>query len=97
MALNQWLSLRATRFQSIRMSLCSPFEEVPKDLGLPIRYQAAADRAFHKAHSELLKVQKERKNSEIGFVWEKAEEPSEEPAIGLQPPPPPPPMPIRNR
>jgi hypothetical protein len=40
---------------------------VPKDLGLLIRYQTSADRAFHRAHNELVKAKKQRSNSEIGF------------------------------
>ena len=67
---NQWLSLRAIRLQSDRLAGRKPWEELPKDLGLLIRYQTAADRAFHRAHAELLKLQKERKKSEIGFVRE---------------------------
>src|SRR6478672_4571269 len=63
---NQWLSLRAIRLQSERMLGIHPGEEIPKDLGLLIRYQGAADRAFHKCHAELLKLQKERQNSENG-------------------------------
>jgi len=67
---NQWLSLRAIRLQSDRLAGRKPWEELPKDLGLLIRYQTAADRAFHRAHAELLKLQKERQKSEIGFVRE---------------------------
>ena len=44
---------------------------VPKDLGLLIRYQTSAENAFHKAHNELVKAQKERKKSEIGFESQK--------------------------
>ena len=69
---NQWLSLRAIRLQSARLTGKQPWEELPKDLGLLIRYQTAADRAFHRAYSELLKLQKERQKSEIGFVREDA-------------------------
>ena len=69
---NQWLSLRAIRLQSERMAMIRPGEETPKDLGLLIRYQTAADRAFHKCHAELLKLQKEREKSENGFVRETA-------------------------
>jgi hypothetical protein len=57
---------------------------MPKDLGLLIRYQTAADRAFHKAHSELLKIQKERKKLEIGFVSQDAEEAPADPAAGAE-------------
>jgi hypothetical protein len=71
---NQWLSLRAIRLQSERLATIRPGEETPKDLGLLIRYQTAADRAFHKCHAELLKLQKEREKSENGFVRETAPE-----------------------
>ncbi|HEY3841269.1 MAG TPA: hypothetical protein VGL72_32080 [Bryobacteraceae bacterium] len=74
MVLNQWLSLRATRLQGITLSSREPWNPIPNELGLLIRYQTAADRAFHKAHAELLKIQKERKNLEIGFVSENPEE-----------------------
>ena len=79
MALNHWLSLRATRLQAISLSIREPWQPMPKDLGILIRYQTAADRAFHKAHTELLKLQKERKNLEIGFVSQNCEEPPDEP------------------
>ena len=65
---NQWLSIRAIRLQSELLVTREPWQDIPKDLGLLIRYQTAADRAFHKAHAELLKLQKERKKSEIGSV-----------------------------
>jgi len=79
---NQWLSLRAIRLQSeaLTFRMKHLFGSTPPDLGLLIRYQTAADRAFHKAHAELLKAQKERKNSEIGFVSENAPEPVDVPA-----------------
>lgn len=64
---HQMLSLRAIRLQSERLSTAQPGEPMPADLGLLIRYQQAADRAFHKAHAELVKAQKEREKSEIGF------------------------------
>jgi hypothetical protein len=80
---NQWLSLRAIRLQNdaLRYRMESYTGETPHDLGLLIRYQTAADRAFHKAHAELVKVQKERKTSEIGFVLQKAEQPAETPKL----------------
>jgi len=74
MTQNQWLSLRAFRLQSDSFSRkggyslgCSPSITISKDLGLLIRYQTAADRAFHRAHTDLVKAQKERKKSEIDF------------------------------
>jgi hypothetical protein len=70
MAQNQWLSLRAFRLQGLAFLHQSLNQEnfgIPKDLGLLIRYQTSADRAFHRAHNELVKAQKERKKSEIGF------------------------------
>jgi hypothetical protein len=53
---------------------------IPHDLGLFIRYQTAADRAFHKAHTELVKAQKEREKSEIGFEPQNAVQPAAPPA-----------------
>ena len=43
-----------------------------KDLGLLIRYRTSAENAFHKAHNELVKTQKERQKSEIGFESQNA-------------------------
>jgi hypothetical protein len=76
---NQWLSLRAIRLQNdaLRFRTERYYGETPHDLGLLIRYQTSADRAFHRAHAELVKAQKERKKSEIGFVPQKAEKPVE--------------------
>ena len=90
MASNQWLSLRAIRLQS-QILFCNPtIMTIPKDLGLLIRYQTTADRAFHKAHAELLKVQKERRNQEIGFVSQNPVETSGEapPETSKSAPPP---------
>ena len=71
MALHQWLSLRAFRLQSNlfvgQMLVQQDKFGIPKDLGLLIRYQTSAERAFHRAHTDLVKTQKERKKSEIGF------------------------------
>ena len=70
MALNQWLSLRGFRLQGeafLDLKLMSDSFAIPKTLGLLIRYQTSAERTFHKAHNELVKTQKERKKSEIGF------------------------------
>lgn len=81
---NQMLSLRAIRLQTACLRGLQPGQEVPKDLGLLIRYQHASDRAFHKAHAELLKAQKERKMSEIGFESSKAPEAAATPAGSSQ-------------
>ena len=70
MAQQQWLSLRALRLQGeafIYQACADIGFAVPKDLGLLIRYQTSADRAFHRAHNELVKAKKQRSNSEIGF------------------------------
>ena len=69
MTQNQWLSLRAFRLQSNSFSMgkWGVNFTISKDLGLLIRYQTGADRAFHRAHTDLVKAQKERKKSEIGF------------------------------
>ncbi len=73
MVQNQWLSGRAFRLESdvLTMRIHSMIT-IPHDLGLFIRYQRAADSAFHKAHTELVKAQEKRKKSEreaseIGF------------------------------
>ena len=70
MALNQWLTLRAFSLQGrafLFQSLSGDKYGIPKDLSLLIRYQTSAERAFHCAHTDLVKTQKERKKSEIGF------------------------------
>jgi hypothetical protein len=85
MASNHWLSLRAIRLQSMHL-IVSNIHEVPKELGLLIRYQTASDRAFHKAHAELLKAQKERQKSAIGFESKKPAEPVAPPAEEPQKP-----------
>ena len=84
---NRWLSLRAFRLQGeafYGQAVKSDSFGVPKDLGLLIRYHSTAERNFHKAHAELVKTQKERKKSEIGFesqnAWQPPEPLPEEPA-----------------
>jgi hypothetical protein len=69
MTQNRWLSLRAFRLQSNSFSMgkWGVNFTISKDLGLLIRYQTGADRAFHRAHTDLVKAQKERKKSEIDF------------------------------
>ena len=64
---NQWNSLRALRLQSVVLQASVPAGYIHPNLGLLLRYQTSADRAYHKAHTELLKVQNERLKSEIGF------------------------------
>ena len=74
MCMNQWLSLRAFRLQGeafLDRQLMGDSFGIPKDLGVLIRYQTTAERTFHKAHNELVKAQKERKKSEIGFESQK--------------------------
>ena len=70
MAQNQWLSLRAFRLQGetfLTQKLRCEESGIPKTLGLLIRYHTSAERAFHRAHNELVKAKKQRQNSEIGF------------------------------
>jgi hypothetical protein len=70
MAQNQWLSLRAFRLQGenfLTQKLRCEESGIPKTLGLLIRYHTSAERAFHRAHNELVKKKKQRQNSEIGF------------------------------
>ncbi len=90
MAVSHWLSLRAIRLQSeafAAQSLDTHQFALPKQLALLIRYQTTAERAFHKAHAELVKTQKERSNSKIGFVPQKAAQP-QQPAPSEPPNPP---------
>ena len=71
MAQSRWLTLRAFRLQGevfLTQKLRCEESGIPKDLGLLIRYQTSAQRAFHRAHNELIKAKKQRQNSEIGFV-----------------------------
>ena len=70
MAQNKWLSDRAFRLQGeafVNAMMNGENFAVPKELSLLIRYKTAAENAFHKAHNELVKAQKERAKSEIGF------------------------------
>ena len=90
MAQHQWLCLRAFRLQGMaftdELRKSSEFA-IPKSLGLLIRYHTTADRAFHRAHNELAKSQKERKKSEIGFEPQKAAEaPAQTPPEPQEPP-----------
>ena len=82
MALNQWLSLRAFSLQG-KVFLVQTFGGdkygIPKDLGLLIRYQTSAERAFHRAHTDLVKTQKERNKSEIGLKPQNAGHPADPP------------------
>ena len=86
MAISQWLSLRAFRLQGeafLDLQLMGDSFGVPKDLGLLIRYHTSAERAFHKAHNELLKAKKQRPNEEIGFEPQNAAQPPEKAADPL--------------
>ena len=83
MALHQWLSLRAFRLQGeafLDLTLQGDGFGIPKSLGVLIRYQTSAERTFHRAHNELVKAQKERKKSEIGFESQKVAEAAVEPS-----------------
>jgi hypothetical protein len=70
MAQNQWLTLRAFRLQGesfLTQKMRCEESGIPKNLGLLIRYHTSAERAFHRAHNELVKTKKQRLNSQIGF------------------------------
>ena len=86
MAQNQWLTLRALRCQakySYHTDLFNNGLNPKKALSVFIRYHGAADRAFHKAHAELVKAQKQRQTAQIGFE-------SQKPAAAAPNPPQPP-------
>jgi len=73
MAHHHWINLRATRLQDCEVNSYIKLGLSPDRLGLLIRYQTSAERSFHKAHTELLKAQKQRANSKIGFESKKPE------------------------
>jgi len=74
MAHHHWISLRATRLQDSEIAYCMVTGTPAQQLGLFIRYQTSAERSFHKAHTELVKAQKQRENSRIGFESKKLAE-----------------------
>ena len=73
MAHHHWISMRATRLQDSEVAFHLKLGMTPTHLPVFIRYQTAAERSFYKAHTELLKVQKQRQNSKIGFESKKPE------------------------
>jgi hypothetical protein len=97
MAHHRWITLRANRIQGDLMARMSTFGDVLRTLPLLIRYQTTAERAFHKAHNELLKARKYSANPAIGFESQKSPEPveaaaeaaPESPAPAPKPPAPP--------
>jgi hypothetical protein len=89
MAMNQWLSLRAFSLQALVFAdpeASDTRHSTPQDLALLIRYHTSAENAFHKAYNQLVKAQKERKNSEIGFepqnAGQTADPPPDQPKTG---------------
>jgi hypothetical protein len=99
MAHHRWIFLRAARLQGDQMVRMSTVGDVLRTLPLLIRYQTTAERAFHKAHSELLKARKQNGNREIGFESQKAPEPVEvaaEPVPASPDPAPEPPAPAAH-
>jgi hypothetical protein len=84
MAHHQWISLRASRIQGDVLGRMMFPSDIRINLPVLIRYQTAADRAFHKAHAELLKAQKESKKPEIGFESKNANKPAGRPAESHQ-------------
>jgi hypothetical protein len=73
MGQNQWLTLRAFRLQNEAFAMSLQYRKpVNANLALFIRYQATADRNFHKAHTELVKAQQQRQKSEIDFESQNA-------------------------
>jgi hypothetical protein len=85
MAHNQWISLRAIRIPGEVLSRMVVFSDIGNNLSLLIRYQTAADRAFHKAHAELVKARKQKGTTPIGFESKNAQTAQ---ATQAAPPPP---------
>ena len=73
MAHHHWISMRATRLQDSEIAIHLKLGMTPTHLPVFIRYQTAAERSFYKAHTELIKAQKQRQNSKIGFESKKPE------------------------
>jgi len=91
MAHHHWINLRATRLQAREIEWHLKLGGTLLKLGVFIRYQASAERSFHKAHTELLKAQKQRANSKIGFESKKPEVAPEAPPKSEPKAPQPPP------
>jgi hypothetical protein len=69
MAQSHWLTQRALRLQNDCFNHNGEVDT--KRLALFLRYQTTHQRAFHKALSTLLSLQKARRKAEIGFVSQK--------------------------
>ena len=92
---HQWLTLRAYRLQAQVLSAFIALGTLPKELAVLIRYHHSSDRAYLRLRTELLKTQKQRKDSQIGFEPAEIPEPAADPAPEPKTPPPPvPPTPI---
>jgi hypothetical protein len=79
MCQHQWLGQRAFRLQSdVLTTRIYQMSNIPRDLGVFIRYQSAAERNFHKAHTELVKAQEKREKSKIGFESQNDVQPAAE-------------------
>jgi hypothetical protein len=79
MAQSQWTCMRSFRLENllfVTQRVRGDHFSIPGQISLLLRYQAAADRSFHKAHAELVKAQKERGKSEIGFESQNAGKPA---------------------
>ena len=88
MVQHQWLSLRAYRLQASALAGSLPAGEIHKDLGVLIRYHHSSDRAFLRMRTELIKAQKQRPDSQIGFEPAEIPEPAPKPAPKPETPPP---------
>ena len=73
MAHHHWINLRAARLLDREIERHLVVGMSPVHFGLFIRYQTSAERSFHKAHTTLLKAQKQRQDSKIGFESKKPE------------------------
>lgn len=71
MSQHQWLSQRALLLQNLCFDPGSPVCTEEKQLALYLRYQTTHERAFHKYVDQLLKIRKEKRNTEIGFESQK--------------------------
>ena len=82
MALAQWNGLRSNSLETLILSRLQddhPYQFVTF-VPLLLRYHAAADREYHRAHKAFITHRKERRNGTIGFVSQNAPDQSSEPA-----------------
>lgn len=88
MAEHFFFQKRASSLLAEKLDWAEGGDDTSREVGLMLRYHAAAGRGFSRALHDLRKLQKERKSQEIGFVSQEPEEAPAETPAAPQPPPP---------